>query len=121
MKIRKNDNVSVIAGKDRGKTGLIERVFPAENKIVVSGIAIYKKSVKPTRRAPKGGIIEVNAKIPASNVAIICPSCSKITKIGYSITSGLPTIRSSSSKSGRQGKKIRICKKCKGSLEMAKE
>jgi large subunit ribosomal protein L24 len=106
MKIKKNDNVSVIAGKDRGKTGIVERVFPAADKVVVTGIAVYKKSVKPTRSAPKGGIIEVNAKIPASNVAIICPSCSKITKIGYSISGD---------------KKIRICKKCKGNLEVEKK
>ena len=105
MKIKKNDNVSVIAGKDRGKTGVVERVFPADDKVVVTGIAVYKKSVKPTRKAPKGGIIEVNAKIQASNVAIVCPSCSKITKIGYSVSGD---------------KKIRICKKCRGSLEVEK-
>jgi len=101
MKIKKGDNVAVTIGRDRGKTGLVERVFPSENKIVVAGIAVYKKSVKPTRRAPKGGIIEISAKIPVSNVSVICPSCSKITRIGYG-------------ESG--GKKIRLCKKCKGSL-----
>jgi len=101
MKIKKGDNVAVTIGRDRGKTGLVERVFPSENKVVVAGIAVYKKSVKPTRRAPKGGIIEINAKIPVSNVSVICPSCSKITRIGYG-------------ESG--GKKIRQCKKCKGNL-----
>lgn len=106
MKIKKNDNVAVIAGKDRGKTGVVERVFPADDKVVVTGIAIYKKSVKPTRRAPKGGIIEVNAKIPVSNVAIVCPSCSKITKVGYGMSGD---------------KKIRICRKCKASLEVEKK
>ncbi len=106
MKIKKNDNVAVIAGKDRGKTGLVERVFPTDSKVVITGVAVYKKSVKPTRRAPKGGIIEINAKIAVSNVAIICPSCSKITKVGY----------------GKSGdKKIRICKKCQGSLELEKK
>jgi len=103
MRIKKNDNVAVIAGKDRGKTGVIERVFPEDNKVVVTGIAVYKKSVKPTRSAPKGGIVEINAKINASNVAIICPSCSKQTRIGYS---------------ERGDKKIRVCKKCNGSLEV---
>ncbi|MCX6810823.1 MAG: 50S ribosomal protein L24 [Candidatus Berkelbacteria bacterium] len=120
MKIRKNDNVSVIAGKDRGKTGVVERVFLADDKIVVTGIAVYKKSVKPTRRAPKGGIIEVNAKIPVSNVAIICPSCSKITKIGYSVSGDLPALPAGR-QAVRHGKKIRICKKCKASLEVEKK
>jgi large subunit ribosomal protein L24 len=106
MKIKKNDNVTVIAGKDRGKTGIVESVFLADNKVVVSGIAIYKKNVKPTRKSPKGGIIEINAKISASNVAVICPSCSKITKSAYSLSGD---------------KKIRVCRKCKGSLEIEKK
>lgn len=104
MNIKKNDNVAILKGKDRGKTGLVEHVFPSENKIVVAGTFVYKKSVKPTKRAPKGGIIEINAKIPAANVAIICPSCSKITRIGYTLTGG---------------KKIRVCKKCGASLASA--
>jgi len=103
MRIKKNDNVAVIAGRDRGKTGVVERVFPADNKVVVTGVALYKKSVKPTKSAPKGGIIEINAKIDSSNVAVICPSCSKQTRVGYSIS---------------DDKKIRVCKKCNGSLEV---
>ena len=102
MKIKKNDNVAIIAGKDKGKTGVVERVFKAENKVSVAGVAVYKKSVKPSKKAPKGGIIEINAKIPASNVAIICPSCSKITRVGYSLN---------------DDKKLRVCKKCEASLD----
>ncbi len=105
MKIKKNDNVLILSGKDKGKTGIVEKVFVAENKIVVAGIAIYKKSVKPTKRAPKGGIIEINAKIPVSNVAVVCPSCSKATKVGFD---------------NAKLKKIRICKKCKANLEAIK-
>lgn len=105
MKIRKNDNVVILAGKDRNKTGIVEKVFSSDKKIVVAGIAVYKKSVKPSKRAPKGGIIEINAKISASNVAIICPSCSKATRIGYDTS---------------KVKKIRICRKCNASLEMVK-
>lgn len=101
MKIKKNDNVVILAGKDRNKTGIVEKVFIAENKVVVAGIAVYKKSVKPSKRAPKGGIIEINAKISASNIAIICPSCSKATRIGYDLS---------------KAKKIRICKKCGAAL-----
>ena len=103
MKIRKNDNVMVINGKDRGKTGIVEQIFPLEKKAVVAGVAIYKKSVKPTKKAAKGGIIEINAKIDISNLAIVCPSCNKATRVKYKISND---------------KKIRICKKCAGSLEI---
>jgi len=103
MKIRKGDNVRIILGKDRGKTGVVERVFPSEGKVVIAGAFVYKKSVKPSRKAPKGGIIEINAKIPASNVAIICPSCSKVARVGNK---------------NHEGKKIRVCKKCGGNLDV---
>jgi len=102
MKIKKNDNVAVIAGKDKGKSGIIERVFPKEGRIVVKGIAIAKKSIKPSKKAPQGGIIEMNQKIDASKVMVLCPSCGKLTKVGYSVT---------------EKGKIRICKKCNQSLE----
>jgi len=102
MKLKKNDNVAVIAGRDKGKTGVIERVFPTDGKIVVKGIAIAKKHVKPSRKAPQGGIIEINQKIESSNVMIVCPSCGKLTKIGYNVT---------------EKAKVRVCKKCNQSLE----
>jgi large subunit ribosomal protein L24 len=102
MRIKKNDNVAVIAGKDKGKSGLVERVFPKENKLVVKGIAIAKKSVKPSRKAPQGGIIEINQKIDASDVMMICPACGKLTKVEYKVT---------------EKGKTRVCKKCNQSLE----
>ena len=101
MKLKKNDNIIILAGRDKGKSGLISAVFAKENKIVVAGANVYKKSVKPSKRAPKGGIIEINAKISTSNVAVICPSCNKPTKIGYQI---------------EKDEKIRICRKCKGAI-----
>jgi large subunit ribosomal protein L24 len=102
MKLKKNDNVIVIAGKDKGKTGTIERVFPTEERIVVKGVALAKKHMKPSRKAPQGGIIEINQKIDNSNVMILCPACGKPTKIGFNVTD--------------KGK-VRICKKCKQSVE----
>lgn len=102
MKIKKNDNVAVIAGKDKGKSGIVERVFPKDDRIVVKGIAIAKKSVKPSKKAPQGGIIEINQKIDSSNVMILCPSCGKLTKVSYKIT---------------EKSKTRVCKKCNQSLE----
>lgn len=106
MKIKKNDNVIVIAGKDKGKTGIVERVFPGENRLVAKGIAIAKKHVKPSRKTPQGGIIEINQKIDASNVMILCPACGKPSKIGYNVND--------------KGK-LRVCKKCSQSLEAGSE
>lgn len=102
MKIKKSDNVVVIAGKDKGKSGVIERVFPNEGRIVVKGIAMAKKHIKKSQKSPQGGIIDINLKVESSNVMIICPSCGKHTKVGYQVS---------------DGKKIRICKKCGQSIE----
>jgi len=102
MKIKKNDNVMVIAGKDRGKTGIVQSAFPKEDKIVVKGIAMAKKHIKPSRKNPQGGIIDINLKVDISNAQIICPACGKPTRVGYKVSD--------------KGK-IRFCKKCKQSLE----
>jgi large subunit ribosomal protein L24 len=105
MKLKKNDNVIVIAGRDKGKSGVIERVFPTDDKIIVKGIAIAKKHVKPSKKNPQGGIIDINQRIQSSNVMILCPSCSKPTKIGFKETNN---------------QKLRVCKKCSQGLEGGK-
>ncbi|MFA7253554.1 MAG: 50S ribosomal protein L24 [Patescibacteria group bacterium] len=102
MKLKKNDNVAIIAGKDKGKSGVIERVFPTEGKVVVKGIALAKKHVKPSKKNPQGGIIEINQKVDVSKMMIVCANCGKLTKIGYKLT---------------EKGKLRICKKCGQSLE----
>ncbi|TSC95287.1 MAG: large subunit ribosomal protein L24 [Candidatus Berkelbacteria bacterium Athens1014_28] len=102
MKIKKNDNVLVISGRERGKTGAVSSVFLSENKITITGLNIVKKSLKPTKKAPKGGIIEINAKIPSSNVMIICPGCSKATRAKYQI---------------KDKRKTRVCKKCRAAMD----
>lgn len=102
MKLKKNDNVMIIAGKDKGKTGVIERVFPTEDRMVVKGIALAKKHVKPSKKNPSGGIIDINLKIQASNAMIVCPSCGKASRITYNVTD--------------KGK-IRLCTRCKQSVE----
>lgn len=102
MKIKKSDNIMVIAGKDKGKTGVVERVFPAMGKIVVKGIALAKKHVKPSKKNPQGGIMDINQKIFASNAMVVCPSCGKPTRVGYVIS---------------DKKKSRICKRCNQSIE----
>jgi large subunit ribosomal protein L24 len=102
MKIKKGDNVKVSAGRDRGKTGVVERVFPTESRAVVKGINAAKKHVKPGRRNPQGGIIDINQKINLSNLSLICPNCGKMTRVGYKLV---------------EGNKIRICRKCEQSVE----
>lgn len=97
MKIRKGDNVQIISGKDRGKTGIVEKVFASENKVLISGINIVKKHVKKRSEREPGGIIEKAMPIDASNVMLLCPKCGLRTRIEYKGT----------------GKgKTRVCKKC---------
>jgi len=97
MKIRKGDTVLIISGKDRGKTGKVLNVFPREEKVVVEGTNIRKKHVRPRRSGEKGQIVEMPAPLSISNVKLICPKCSKATRVGYKIA---------------EEKKYRICKKC---------
>src|SRR3989344_3651209 len=99
-KYKVGDQVQITTGKDKGKKGKIEKVLESENKIVVAGVNVYKRHRKVTRTQP-AGIFEVTRPITASKVAIICPKCGKLTRVGFEI----------------KGKvKSRICKKCKGSL-----
>lgn len=81
-KIKKGDNVIVLVGKDKGKTGTVLTVFPTENKLVVQGVSIKKKHQKQTQTS-EGGIIEKEGKIHASNVAIVDPKDSKASKVGF--------------------------------------
>jgi large subunit ribosomal protein L24 len=101
--IKKGDNVFVIAGKDRGKTGTVEKVIVKENKIVVIGVNMAKKHIKPSRKNPHGGIQDIARPIEISNLMVMCPHCGKPTKTGSSIS---------------EKAKERICKKCKGNLDM---
>jgi large subunit ribosomal protein L24 len=101
VKLKKGDRVKVIAGKDIGKDGVIMRVLPEKNKVIVEGVNIAKKHQRPTRATMQGGIIDKDMPLHASNVALICGSCGA-TRIGYRFDDA--------------GKKIRICRKCKGDL-----
>ena len=102
MKIRKGDRVQVLTGKDRGKTGTVTRSIPARGRVIVDGVNIAKKHQKPTRSTQQGGIIDKEMPIPVANVAIVCPSCSKPTRVGYRFEA--------------DGTKVRICRKCEGDL-----
>ena len=96
MDLIKGDKVIVIAGKDKGKTGTIQKVLPRTNRVVVEGVNLRKKHKKPTQNNPEGSIVEIYAPIDASNVQILDPKTKKPTRIGHSI---------------ENDKKVRISKK----------
>ncbi|MGN0820049.1 MAG: 50S ribosomal protein L24 [Christensenellaceae bacterium] len=105
MKVKKNDTVLVLTGKDNGKTGKVLSAFPAENRIKVDGVNVQKRSKKARSQKETSGIVEQVGKIDASNVLVICPSCGKATRVAHKIEGD---------------KKIRVCKKCGASLDSGK-
>jgi large subunit ribosomal protein L24 len=96
MKIRTGDTVLVISGDDKGKTGKVLKALPKENKVIVEGVNVNKKHVKPSQANPKGSIKEINLPIDVSNVALLDPKTNKATKVGYTEV---------------DGKKVRVAKK----------
>lgn len=85
MKIQKNDNVIIIAGNDKGKTGKVLKVFPKKSRIIIEGINVRKRHTKASQNNPQGGIIEKEAPIHVSNVMIIDPKSNEPTRIGSQI------------------------------------
>jgi large subunit ribosomal protein L24 len=83
MKIKKNDNVIVITGKDKGKTGMVKAVFPKDNKVLVVGVNRMMRHVKPTQTDPQGGRRQIEAPIHISNVAHVDPKDNKPTRVGF--------------------------------------
>jgi len=104
MKIKTGDTVLLIAGKDKNKKGKVIQVFPKNNKIIVDGLNIVKKHVRPKKSGEKGQKVEVPRPFNASNVKIICPGCKKATRVGFNMI-----------KKGKE-KKVRVCKKCKQNI-----
>ena len=88
MNLLKGDKVIVIAGSDKGKTGIIQKVYPSLNKVVVENVNVHKKHKKPTQANPEGSIVEIYAPIDASNVAILDPKTKKATRIGHKVVKG---------------------------------
>ncbi len=88
MDLIKGDKVIVIAGKDKGKTGTIQKVLPRTNRVVVEGVNLRKKHKKPTQNNPEGSIVEIYAPIDASNVQILDPKTKKPARIGHKIVKG---------------------------------
>ena len=88
MNFIKGDKVVVIAGKDKGKTGVIQKVLPKTNRVVVEGVNLHKKHKKPTQNNPEGSILEIYAPIDASNVMIVDPKTKKPSRIGHKVVKG---------------------------------
>ena len=102
MKIRKGDRVHVLTGKDRGKEGVVMKAIPEHRKVIVDGVNVAKKHQGPTRTTQQGGIIDKDMPLPVANVALVCPSCGKPTRVGYKVD--------------RSGQKVRVCKRCGGEI-----
>lgn len=102
LKIKKGDTVKVLSGNDKGKTGEVLEVIPKTEKIVVKGINIRKKHVKPRRQGEEGGIIPSEFPVHMSKVNVVCPKCNKSTRIGFEMDGD---------------NKVRVCKKCGAKLK----
>lgn len=101
--IRKNDQVVVLTGKDRGKRGKVQRVIREDGRLVVEKLNLVKRHSRPTQTSPQGGIVEKEAPMSVSNVQLICPKCNEATRVGHRFAS--------------DGKKVRICRKCKDQID----
>jgi large subunit ribosomal protein L24 len=98
MRIKKSDRVRVISGKDEGKEGKILRHIPAKDMVVVEGVNMVSRHVKPSQKNPQSGIIKQEAPIYASKVMLVCPHCGAAIRVGCSFL--------------ESGKKVRVCRKC---------
>ena len=98
MKLKKGDKVIITTGRDKGKKGKIERLFPRKSKVSIPGINVFKKHLKRKDEKNPGGIIEIVRPFPLSKVALLCSKCGQATRVGYKII---------------DKEKLRICRKCK--------
>jgi large subunit ribosomal protein L24 len=101
--IRRNDNVVVITGKDAGKLGRVLKVLPVRNRLVVEGVNLIKRHTKPNPgRNIRGGVVQREASLHASNVQLVCPECGEKTRIGHRVVGD---------------RKVRVCRKCEGVVD----
>ena len=97
MNIKKNDKVVVLSGKDKGKEGKVLEAMPADKKVIVEGVNVASKHIKPRKQGDQGGIVKMETPIYACKVQVVCPKCGKATRVGHKLV---------------DGKKVRVCKKC---------
>ncbi len=98
MNIKKGDNVKILSGKDRGKTGTVLHAYPDEARIIIDGLNVFKKRARPKKQGQKGEVVNVPRPMPASKVMLVCVNCKNPTRVGFR-TDG--------------PRKTRYCKKCK--------
>lgn len=98
MNIKKGDNVKILSGKDRGKTGIVLAAMPTSDKISIDGLNVFKKRSRPKKQGEKGQTVLVPRSMPASKVMLICSNCKQPTRVGFR---------------SEGGAKLRYCKKCK--------
>ncbi len=103
QRVRKEDTVLVTKGKDRGRSGSVKIVIPKKNRVIVTGINVVKRHMKPRGPQQPGGIIEREAPISLANVRPLCPSCNKPVRVGFRVLA--------------DGRKVRYCKKCDANFD----
>jgi large subunit ribosomal protein L24 len=102
--LRKNDSVLIITGKDRGKRGRVLKVLPEKNRLIVEGVNLIKRHTRPNpAKNIKGGVVQREASLHASNVQLVCPECGAHTRVGHKVLD--------------DGRKVRICRKCGGVVD----
>ena len=102
MRIKKGDTIQVLSGNDKGKKGEVLEVLPKTEKVVVKGVNVRKKHVKPKKQNQEGGILSIECPIHMSKVNVVCPKCNKPTRIGVKM---------------EKDEKVRVCKKCGAKLK----
>ncbi len=102
-KIRRDDTVLVTRGKDRGRTGTVRKVIPGDSRVIVTGVNVGKRHMKPRGPQKPGGIIEREAPLSWANVAVLCASCNKPVRVGF--------------RTRDDGRKVRYCKNCDANLD----
>ncbi|EKD24060.1 MAG: 50S ribosomal protein L24 [uncultured bacterium] len=101
MRIKKGDTVKIMQGKEKGNTGKVLSIMPLKGRILVEGLNLYKKNVKPKKQGEKGQIVTIPRSLNASNAMLVCPACGKATRVGVAV---------------ENDKKVRVCKKCKARI-----
>ncbi len=104
MRIRQNDTVEVITGKDAGKRGKVQQILPREDRVLIEGINLVKRHQKPTATIRQAGIIQKEAPIPLSKVMVICPHCDKPVRVGHRFL--------------EDGRKVRECRRCHETIDL---
>ena len=104
MRIRQNDEVEVIAGRDVGKRGKVQQVFPRKGRVMVEGVNIVKRHQRPTSAVRQAGIILSEAPFPVSKVMLVCLRCNKAVRVGYTFL--------------EDGRKVRVCRSCREMIDL---